>query len=306
MRLSYICMLMTCLTLFVTENAHATKGVRSDEQSSNDSLFSPSLQIDDDLLSVALQPHITLGSHIQAAGIQGWMLIDFPQILVLENISIFLQSAYQYSLNNIGIPGEQHLGFFSGALVLSFGKEGSARNEFIPLGRKRHNWIYQYHYYIDSVQTNQISAIVAYYYSPFDWTLGFAFENDVFALLAEDEFRTAAMEIQFFSRVSEFNWGIGLGAKIWGGTTDGYRFRGRGTTIDISPSYGGSYSHGILYGAFYISSLKFSVGWDSEHLRSLLQNSVHYIINIASIAPVPNIPDRFFIQVELNPRFSFY
>lgn len=255
-------------------------------------------------------PHATLGSAVQAIGLRFTANITLPEVLILENLYFLFQLEYFYSFNNLGIPGGVHTGFFSGLLGVSVGSLGSLRNNFVPLGKRKHNILFQYEYFIDSTNTSQALGMLAYYYSQPTWLLGVRAENDAFVFPGYDQFRTSAVDIVALFNTDGHVWGLGLGNVIWGGTTRGV-YSGlsgwhRGETISIRDNYGGNYSHGILYLAGYYDSFKLSIGVDAEEIRSFFQNGTHFLINSPAVATNPEIRPRFYIQLEINPRYSLF
>lgn len=259
---------------------------------------------------VELLPHATLGSAVQAVGVRLAAHITLPEVLVLENIYFLFQLDYFYSFNNLGIPGGVHSGFFSGLSGVSVGSLGSLDNNFIPLGKRTHNVLFQYEYFIDSNNTSQALGVFAYYYSRPTWLLGVRAENDAFAFFGQDRFRTSAVDITALFETNGHVWGVGVGNVVWGGTILGiYQdpiVWQRSSSLDIRNNQGGRYSHGILYVAGYYDSFKLSIGVDAEEIRAFFQNGVHYLINIPSIAINPNIKPRFYVQLEINPRYSLF
>ncbi len=265
-----------------------------------------------EFVDASLLPHVTLGTHVQSLGIHLNSTIRLPQVPVAENFSFFLQGAYFYSFVNVGIPLPSHSFFVSGAVVLSVGEEGRFLNPHIPVGAFSHNIVYQYQYFGDTINTSQASGIVGYYYTQSDWLLGITIENDFLAFLDQDHYRTAALEIVSLFSTNNFLWGIALGLKMWTGNTDYSNFEERrrthrGMPIDISSRevIGALNRHGILYLAGYFESFKLSVGIDAEEIRDLFQNNFHYFINSSPYSYLASAP-RFYIQFEVNPRYSIY
>lgn len=265
------------------------------------------LLIEAPYITFKLLPYANLGSHAQALGATATAYITLPELLILENIYFLLQTSYFYSFNNLGLPGESHTGFFSAALGVSVGGEGSLQNNFVPVGTRHHNIIYQYEYFLDTIGTSQALGLFGYYYSEPTWLLGFFFENDTLAFLEKDQFRTHAIEIMALFRTNGHTWGVGGGNKIWGGTTEGVSRQGhRGQIVDISPNHGGAYSHGIIYLSGYYESFKLSVGVDADEIRAAIQNGAHFFSNQSAIAPIAGIEPRVYIQLEVHPRLSAF
>ena len=258
-------------------------------------------------VDIELLPQATFGTAVQSIGVQGDIFIALPDILILRHINFLIQSGYFYSFTNLGIPQASSTGFFSGAVVVSVGQEGSLQNNFVPLGKFNHNIIYQYQYFLDTIDTSQALGLFGYYYSQPNWAIGIVHENDALAFLSKDRFRSFALELNTFFSTNGNVWGVGLGAIGWGGTTEGVARAGhRGAAVDVVQNYGGQYSHGILYLAGYYDSFKLSIGIDSDEIRRVIQNGLHYFINQSDIAAIPNTVPRFYVQLSINPRFSLY
>ena len=296
---------------------------QKEKPSTNISLRLPAfaLSLDVPYFSAEIQPNINFGSHTQSVGIQGVAHVLLPEIAFINLFYFYFQAAYFYSFNNLGIPDPSHTGFFSGAIGISLGRKGTLKNSFIPLGKREHNFIYQYSVFLDTIDTGQTLGIIGYYYSRPKYLAGFMYENDGAAVPHGDSFRTASFEITTLFNTKNHLWGIGLGMKIWTGNTYPFRkfsrsgnveFSGesrefdRRATIDITNSYGGRYIHGVLYLAIYYESFKLSMGWDSNAIRGFIQNTWHYIIDYPIFKTTPITQSRFYIQLEINHRFSLY
>ncbi len=286
-----------------------------EEQFVDFSLFSLGLKVRSEHFDLDVEPHTTLSTHIQDVGAQTRFTIYMPRVPVLELLYIHGQISYSAAVNDLGIPGERHTLFLSGALGFSWGALGTLPNYRIPLGRRRHNIIYQYGYYLDSINTSSATGSLSYYYSRRDFIIGLIFENDALAFMGRDEYRTFGTEISSLFRLDdEQTIGAGIGLTIWTGSAlDGtiinddrsLTHNRRGVIFDISDTYGGAYSHGILFVSFYYNSFRVSIGWDSETIRDIFQNGFHYVINVPNIVTSAK-NDRFFIRLDWNPRFSVY
>ena len=266
-----------------------------------------SLLFESRYLSIALMPHITIGSAVQAIGASTAVDVSLPEVLILENLSFYLQASYFYSFNNLGIPGSSHTGFFSGALVISVGEEGSLKNGVVPLGTHAHNIIYQYEYFLDTLGTSQPLGLIGYYYSQPTWLVGIVAENDAFALMRQDKFRTAGVEITTLFAIDNRLWGLALGTRLWTSATSGAYAptNHRGEEVGLEGQYGHPHRHGILYAAAYHYPFKLSIGIDSEEIRTLFQNAMHFFLNYSPFSAIDTEP-RLYVQLEIYPRFSLY
>ena len=158
-------------------------------------------------------------------------------------------------------------------------------------GRKRHSLFYQYQFFVDNLGTSQVAGGFGYLYSHSDLALRIFIENDAFAFLFRDEFRTSAAEISVHSGSRTNTFGIGVGTVLW--TGQGRGFLGR------------EYSHGILYLTLFHNFCKLSLGWDAEAIRFVQQNAIHTILGIGTL-PQLDRPDRVYLQLECNPLYTLY
>ena len=259
-------------------------------------------------IDLEIEPRITLGSHVTSAGAQVQTLVRPFNPGVLGLLFLYAQVGYEYSFSHLGIPEPSHLLFASGAFGASWGQRDTLANNFFPNGERSHTFLFQYNYYLDSINTSSATGLLSYQYSLSDFLFAVTSENDALGFMDRDEFRTSSLEFAFLFGLEGDNvLGAGFGARIWTGAhplNDTLEDQ-RGNEIDISQNIGGAYTHGLLYGSIYFNSLKLSVGWDSEEIRGVIQNGWHYLVNESPITLIDR-PDRFYIQFEINPRFSTY
>ena len=100
-------------------------------------------------------------------------------------------------------------------------------------------------------------------------------------------------------------WGVGVGFIAWTGETPRPNDLTRDDVYDLSTRHGGEYSHGIVYGALFYRRFRLLVGWDSERIRDVIQNNLHYLIDNGSIPPLAR-KSRFFLLLGVNTPFSLY
>jgi hypothetical protein len=120
-----------------------------------------------------------------------------------------------------------------------------------------------------------------------------------------DQYRTAAAEISYYRSIQNNIIGGGIGFKLWTGTRNGLKKLIRNQDYDLSNQYGGNYSHGILYLSFFINGINISLGYDSEKIRNLIQNSFHNLINTGNI-PELKKDDRIYFEISFNKFAGLY
>jgi len=189
-------------------------------------------------------------------------------------------------------------------LTTSLGEKAMSSYCLSPVLRK-HNISYYLIYYIATDHTTQLSGGIKYKYATFKSEWNFYFENDFFAFTSLDEFRTFAFELNHKKSINNHVYGIGIYNALWTGTTKGLGLLNRQQTYDMSKQYGGKYSNGILALKFYFDNFSVGIGYDSEKIRTVIQNNFHYIINDGKIPPL-NRGDRAFLQLSILDFSSLY
>lgn len=216
-----------------------------------------------------------LGTHVKNFGfkVQAYYNYEFVQINVGNHL--------RFNMQNIG--GRENFIedriSFGGALL------GGRRNiipQFIMDGLNHQTsyefgLAYNYLYYFDNIGTSQRSGGFGLHINQFSVLM----ENDLFAGLGRDRFRTSYFGISYHN---EF-YNIAINTRLWTGDTRNTRMLNTSDSTyqigykDLSDNLFGKFSHGIIsasldYAIFYGNSLSVEAGLDSEHVRNFLQNKL--------------------------------
>ncbi|WP_412068945.1 polymorphic toxin type 23 domain-containing protein [Rubrivirga sp. IMCC43871] len=209
-------------------------------------------------------------------------------------------------VDDLGIPGAS-VGAQPGVeLAVAFGASvRRATGDVLQLSVRRHELAYALLGYLDSDGTSQASGGIRYRLATARSVVEVAYENDAFAHLLRDEFRTAAIRVRIVRTDRETPVGLGIRAVIWTGTTAGLGRLTRDETYDLSAQLGGAYSHGVLALDAIHGGLTLSLGVDAEGIRSAIQNTFHDLIDDGQIPRRDQAP-RLFIRLALNEGGGLY
>ncbi|HUW39769.1 MAG TPA: polymorphic toxin type 23 domain-containing protein [Rectinemataceae bacterium] len=191
--------------------------------------------------------------------------------------------------------------------ILGFGAPSSAPAPWTDFAIRRSREIrYEWISYWDSWGTAQFNGRLEYVWTSGDHSFGFAMQDDLFSPPFRDEYRTGAAELSY-----GFDWrgvdsALGLGTKIWTGSTYGSGYFHRGEVIVMNSALPGvNDSAGVLYLAVRRGAVRLELGWDSEAIRNVLQNGLHWLID-DGIVPLVDRPDRPYFLLTLYPDGDLY
>jgi len=211
------------------------------------------------------------------------------------------------SATTLGITGSGLTTSFGLDGLLGFGPAVSAPAPWPDFGLKRSREIrYEWTAYLDTWGTGQFSGRIEFVAADRDHSLGVVMQDDLFSPPFRDEYRTGAVELSY-----GFEWGgvdsaLGIGTKIWTGSTFGNGVSHRGQVIVMNSSLPGvNDSAGVLYLACRRGAISLELGWDSEFIRNVLQNGVHWLID-DGIVPLVDRPDRPYVLFTLYPDGDLY
>lgn len=243
---------------------------------------------------------LNIGSHVNSIGIraQGYYSESFFQVNGGTHFTFYTRA---YGDRRKFIENRSVLG-----LVLMGGKQEMPIDfMFDGLNHQRaYNLAigYNYIFYRDNAGTSQNSGAFALHIKQFS----IYHENDFFAGLSGDRFRTAHF---FVSYRSDF-YRVGAGINLWTGETAGAR---RDNTVSKKTPNGfkiledlpfGKTSHGLLYASFqgalpYGQFVSMRLGLDSEHVRHAIQNRL-----IHDLAFIPGLSKRTKRSTPHYPRLD--
>jgi hypothetical protein len=274
-----------------------------------------------DTKTIQYMTNLHLGTHRQSIGAGGNFLkyihwIPAKILSKAERLSLTLTGGMGYTYNHsyFGIPGQSHtfegdLGFY-----LSLGKENNLYKKYFNINEPgRHNFRLYQSAFLTTDGTSQLIGGLYYSFIFKNSVLGFEYNNDTFTLYPSDEYRTAAVTSFYYRDKGNYLIGCNLGFKLWTGErkftflVDGEFVWPEEVNRDSVATlyYGNEYSHGVLFASFVINEFTISIGWDSEKVRDLFQNSVHFILNDAEV-PLLERADRFYIEFKMFGFSSLY
>jgi hypothetical protein len=239
---------------------------------------------------------IQLGTHQRSVGfeVNGFAQYEFVQI----------NGSSSFQFYNLGL-GKRKI-FFENRTALGvvgyFGPKNQPRDWQLNFWTKQAPNDYALSYasiwYFDNRKTSQRSGAFGLQIKK----MSFYHENDAFAGIATDRFRTGNLLIQW----SDSLFKIGTGLQIWTGETTGVPKQYKPEIYpkpfkDISSLPYGKTSHGIFYTqiqyrSFLNQTLTCKMGIDSEHVRHVFQNKLFH--------DLPFLPKKYQNQTPHYPRLN--
>ena len=209
--------------------------------------------------------------------------------------------------STIGITGPGLQASFGLDGLLGFGPPSSAPAPWTDFEIKRSFEIrYEWSSYWDTWGTDQFTGRIEFVWARGGRSFGVAMQDDLFSPPFRDEFRTGALKLSYGFDWKGVDSALGLGTKIWTGSTFGHGPFYRGEVIDMNTSLPGvNDSAGVLYVACRWGAIRLELGWDSEAIRNALQNGLHWLID-DGIVPLVDRPDRPYILFTLYPDGDLY
>jgi hypothetical protein len=234
--------------------------------------------------------YLQFGTHINAVGAR------FNGHFVQNNIVGLVGADVTYNYKNLGAPGPWWQAKLSGGIAAGF-LEATQQYESNRLSRTTNvplvndaRMAYVYHYYADTRGTSQASASIKIAYKH----LELVGENDAFAFLHFDRYRTGGIALSYVSDT----FIIGIKSILWTGFSNkaprltseaGQKY------VDIAAAPFGKYSHGIYalqvgYAMPFQQYISVHIGLDDEAVRDVLQNKlVHAFVNKKQQSIVPQL-----------------
>lgn len=275
-------------------------------------------------LQIALTTDI--GSHINQIGlkVQGYYTNEYVQFNLGNHI--------RFNSKHFGGRKDYITQRINTGIAFLGGKKNS-RPQLIFDGlnhQSKHDYAIAYNYlwYLDNTGSSQFSGGFGFHIKQ----ISLYVENDVFAGLGRDRYRTSHASVSYHDDLYNFS----LNTQLWTGDTRGTRLLNTLDSIyvkgykDLSATHYGKTSHGILsigvdYQIFYGNYLSAVAGVDSERIRHGLQNrfmhnkkfvplrwrkpNVNYPMLNSEGLPVHYKEDaanpKLFLQFGLNRNFSY-
>ncbi|MEO0896825.1 MAG: polymorphic toxin type 23 domain-containing protein [Bacteroidota bacterium] len=250
-------------------------------------------------INLLLYPSLKVGSHINefAYHLSPSLRIQLPQ----ENeLQFRLHASLRLNLSNLGIPGASLSSINMASLRYSYGETPERfADSYYFRGFRKHTLGFYYLHYASTDKTNQFAGGIEYQRMFPTGILSIKMENDAFAFLGLDEFRTASFMADYRFIYKDKLVGVGMGLTLWTGTTKGLTNLDFGQVYDMTNQYGADYSHGILHLNLHYDLLTLSVGYDSERIRMLTQDTIHQWIDDGTIPGGRLSKNRIYLQLSI-------
>jgi hypothetical protein len=233
-----------------------------------------------------------------------------------EELGLLSRVGVYYHERDFGFPGESLSGKAELILLYSLGP----RNDFFSRrmaisGLGRHNLSFGLNGYVSSDSTSQVTGQIDYGYFKNDFGFTVNYENDTIFLL-QDQYRTASVKLSALFQKGNDLYGLSLGFNLWagqriidlvqiwnGGNIQLPEEKRRGNTVAL---YNGKdYSTDVIYLSLIYNNMSFSVGYDSERIKQLIQNNVHFILDDGNL-PLLDRPDRLFLEFKIGLLDELY
>lgn len=244
-------------------------------------------------------PNLQFGTHRNGIGINaegiGWMPI--------ANIPIGL--GLKFDVNGVyyeeyfGIPGRSISTESGSTLLIGWGKKSEFGNsKWLRVSPNRHSIHYRFSYYYSTDQTSQAYAEYQYELNISNKSFLLRVGNDDETFIHADRFRSAAVDLNLYVNKSDYLLGYSFGLKLWHGDYTKQLYLNRTQTYDFDNIFGGEYSLGLLYGSLIFNCFKFSIGYDSDRIRTFFQNGMHKIMDNGMVPGVRR-DDRVYIDFSI-------
>lgn len=264
--------------------------------------------------SLCLFPSLTLGTHDSYLGLnaRARRLFEPGESGASPALELGAFASGRAAAASLGME-ESGLIFSGGAdLALEFGRAvpppPSPWPDFRP--RRALSARYEWIAYLDTMGTSQSVGLIELACAGPDRCLGLAMENDLFGLrrYPHDEYRTTAVELAYATRPAGLPLALvlALGLKLWTGSTWGQPRLSYPEAYSMDWNADARYrSAGLLYLGLGLGPLRVELGWDSESIRDLFQNGVHFLID-DGVVPLVDRADRPYIAVKFRPDGDLY
>lgn len=253
-----------------------------------------------------------IGSHVTGFGLN--IYSAFYEFLDFENSSFSLGSftyfgrfTFNHYENYYGLNKRCEVIEYNLTISHGFGpRRKIGLDAFIRFYPSMFNVFYGITHYISTDGTTQLVGHFGFDIVFKNSKFKFIHENDLYAFMNQDQFRTAAGEIEFLYLFNNLIVGIASGFKIWTTTRTGLKQLDRGEVYDFRGQLGYGKACGILYISFIINKYKFSIGYDSEYIRNAIQNTTHYIIDAGVFPVIEDKKDSIYLQLSINNMGNLY
>jgi hypothetical protein len=242
------------------------------------------------------------GTHVNGAGLTGgahyvYAVDKSPDLS--KNLQLGMDASCGSFLKNLGIPGGSFSGRLSFRVGYGFGGKARAFNLDETAGEtSKYNLNYCYLVYLTTDGTSQLAGLVGCSFYAGGHRIGITYENDWYGFQFRDQYRTSAVEISWLKSIGHRVAGLYGGFKLWTGQTQNLPGH-LDKVFPVDSAFGSAWSHGIVYTACRFGLVRLALGWDSEKVRDILQNTYHRVRGIGKILPLVR-EDKMYVQVSVG------
>lgn len=242
------------------------------------------------------------GTHVNGAGLTGgvhYVHAVHKSLGRPKNLQLGMDASCGSFLKNLGIPGGSLLGRMSFRVGYGFGGKARAFSLDETAGEtSKYNLNYCYLVYMTTDGTSQLAGLVGCSFYARGHRVGITYENDWYGFQFRDQYRTAAVEISWLKSIGPRAGGLYGGFKLWTGETQNISNH-LDKAFPVDSAFGSAWSHGIVYTAFRFGLVRLALGWDSEKVRDIVQNTYHHVRGIGKILPLKR-ENKMYVQVTVG------
>lgn len=233
-----------------------------------------------------------------------------------EQLGMLGKVCFRYDKEDFGFPGTSYSAEARVKMLYSFGERNTMFTKYAIInGYGRNNFSFGFNGYLSTDTTSQVTGQIDYSFIKDGFAFIVNYENDTIVLL-QDKYRTTAVKVSSLFDLGSDIIGVSFGFNLWAGERiiDLWKIWNdgniqipdevhRGQTVTLYE--GKEYSTDVVYISFVYNDMSFSIGYDSEIFKQLIQNNMHYLLNDGNL-PILERPDRFFIEFRIGMLDDLY
>lgn len=249
--------------------------------------------------SISYFPNLTFGTHLNGIGINSEGIYWLPINKLPFGLGTKLDANGMFYEEYIGFPERSGMAEAGGTFLIGWGKRSNfGDSKWIRISPYRHSIHYRFCYYYSTDKTSQAYAEYQYVLNFSNKSFIIRVGNDDETFIPTDRFRSAAVDLNLYINKTDYLIGYSFGLKLWHGDYTDQLYLNRNQTYDFNGISGGEYSLGLLFGTLTFNCFKFSVGYDSDKVRTFFQNGMHKIMN-NGMTPDVKRDDRIYFSFTL-------
>lgn len=262
-------------------------------------------RLQNERISLSYFPNSYAGTHRNGIGLNGDLTVWLPLGKLPAGLAAKLDFNGSAYLSNFGMPGRSAQLETGGALMVGWGKPPEfGASKWLPASPYRHTFAKRYTYYFTTDGTSQPYADFSYQVNISNKIFIFRVGNDAYAV-KRDGFRSSAGDVTAYINRTDCLLGFSAGFKLWHGDYSDQCYLNRGQVYDFTDIVGGDHTLGLVYVSFRYNAFGISVGYDSDKIRTALQNTVHWIMYNGAVPDV-NRGDKIFIELSIFGNHGQY